>query len=498
MSAILELRGVSKRFGGVQALNDVSFSIEEGHIHGLVGENGAGKSTLIKILDGVYTRDSGEVLFQGRPWAPASPADAHRAGIQVVHQELPLCPNLTVAQNVFLGHPPYKRGGRVDYHAMEERTAELFARIGQKGIDPRRLVGELSVAERQLTSIVQALSRECRFLILDEPTAALTPGEVGTLFEVLRTLREQGTTILFVSHILREVQELTDRVTVLRNGRHVATKSTAELTIAEIVRMMVGEIEEESQAAAAPSPSREVLLEVKDLGEPVTGLKGISFELRRQEILGLAGIQGAGRTELAQVLFGVHPATEGEIRLRGRPVRIASPRQAIELGIGYLTEDRRNLGLFWEMDVQGNLIPVIVDRLTSRLGRLNRRIARERGEQAVKTLNIRTSGLDQGIRYLSGGNQQKVLLSRWLGAEPSVLILDEPTRGIDVGSKAEIRRLIRGLVAEGLSVILISSDLDELLALADRVIVMARRRVTGVLRAEEASRERVMQLATAS
>lgn len=496
MSAILELRGVSKRFGGVQALQDVSFSVEEGHIHGLVGENGAGKSTLIKILDGVYTKDKGEVIFQGSPWAPASPAAAQQAGIAVVHQEIPLCPNLTVAQNVFLGHPIYKRGGRVDTQEMEFRTAELLARIGQTGLDPRRLVGELSVAEQQLTCIVQALSRECRFLILDEPTAALTPGEVETLFEVLRNLQAEGTTILFVSHILSEVMELTDEVTVLRNGRHVATKRTEEITTADVVRMMVGEIETDDRTVAEHKPRSEVILEVKDLGQKTTGLKGVSFQLHRQEILGLAGIQGAGRTELAQCLFGVHPATEGEIRFKGQPVRITSPRQAIDLGIGYLTEDRRNLGLFWDMSVEDNLISVIVDQLTGAVGRLDRQLSRARGAQAVKTLNIRTSGLEQGISFLSGGNQQKVLLSRWLNAEPSVLILDEPTRGIDVGSKAEIRRLIRGLVAEGLSVILISSDLDELLALADRVIVMTRKRITGTLSAQEASRERVMELAT--
>ncbi|HLS91075.1 MAG TPA: sugar ABC transporter ATP-binding protein [Limnochordia bacterium] len=495
MAEIVQLVGVSKQFGGVQALRDVSFSVQEGHIHGLVGENGAGKSTLIKILDGVYTRDSGEIYFQGNPWNPASPAAAHQAGISVVHQELPLCPNLTIAENVFLGHPIYKRGGRVDYQAMEARTEELMARVGLKGVSPRRLVGDLSVAERQLVCIVQALSHECRFLILDEPTAALTPGEVGRLFEVLRSLRDQGTTILFVSHILSEVMELTDMVTVLRNGRHVATRPTAELTREEVVRLMVGEIEADEREAAS-SRSSEVILEVRGLGQSRLGLKDISFQLHRQEILGLAGIQGAGRTELAQCLFGIHPATEGEILFQGRPVKITSPRQAIDLGIGYLTEDRRNLGLFWELDVEDNLISVIIDRLTNRAGRINRKLSRETGERAVKTLNIRTAGLGQGIRFLSGGNQQKVLLSRWLNAEPSVLILDEPTRGIDVGSKAEIRRLIRRLVADGLSVILISSDLEELLALADRVIVMARRRISGTLEADEASREKVMQLAT--
>lgn len=333
-------------------------------------------------------------------------------------------------------------------------------------------------------------------LILDEPTAALTPGEVETLFQVLRTLQREGTTIIFVSHILSEVMELTDAVTVLRNGRHVATRPTSELTTADVVRMMVGEIAVDERAASNRAPQSEVILDVRHLGQATTGLKDISFQLHRQEILGLAGIQGADRTELAQCLFGVHPATEGEIRLKGQPVRITSPRQAIELGIGYLTEDRRNLGLFWEMDVEDNLISVIIDRITGALGRIDRQAARERGEQAVQALNIRAAGLDQGIRYLSGGNQQKVLLSRWLNAEPSVLILDEPTRGIDVGSKAEIRRLIRRLVAQGLSVILISSDLDELLALADRVLVMTRKRVVGTLTAEEATRERVLALAT--
>ncbi|BAS27957.1 sugar ABC transporter ATP-binding protein [Limnochorda pilosa] len=497
MSAILELRKVSKRFGGVQALQDVSFTLEEGHIHGLVGENGAGKSTLIKILGGVYAKDAGEVLFQGATHQPATPAEAQRSGISVVHQEIPLCPNLTVAQNVFLGHPILKRGGRADWAEMERRTAELFSLIGQTSIDPRRVVGRLSVAEQQLTCIVQALSQQCRLLILDEPTAALTPGEVETLFDVLRKLRAEGTTILFVSHILSEVMEITDRVTVLRNGRHVATTPTAQLTTADVVRMMVGEMGVGHQPSAHARPSSDVVLEVRDLGEARSGLHGVSFELHRQEVLGIAGIQGAGRTELGLCLFGVTPATEGEIRLQGQPVRVTSPRQAIDLGIGYLTEDRRNLGLFWEMNVEQNLVAVIIDRLRRAFGRWDRRAARERGEEAVKGLDIRTAGLHQGIRFLSGGNQQKVLLARWLSADPSILILDEPTRGIDVGSKAEIRRLIRSLVERGVSVILISSDLDELLALSDRVIVMSRRRVSGTLSGSEATRERVMALATA-
>lgn len=492
---ILQLQGVSKRFGGVQALADVSFDVFPGEIHGLVGENGAGKSTLIKILGGVYARDAGQIRFAGRPHAPRDPAEAQRLGISVVHQEIPLCPNMSVADNVFLGRTPLTRWGRVDRRAMQRRTAELLAEIGQR-IDPSRPVGTLSVAERQITSIVQALSHECKLLVMDEPTAALTPAEVETLFAVIRRLREKGTTILFVSHILSEVLAITDRVTVLRNGRHVATRPTAGLTAETVVRMMVGEVAAEGVASRRVPPQRDVVLRVKGLSQSATGLAGISFDLFRQEVLGIAGIQGAGRTELAMTLFGVLPATSGEIEIGGRPMRIRSPRDAIQAGIGYLTEDRRNLGLFWDLNVAENMITAITARLTGRLGRFDRVGMRRLAEGSVRQLGIRTPGVTQGVRYLSGGNQQKVMLARWLQANPSVLILDEPTRGIDVAAKAEIRRIIRELVHRGLSVILISSDLDELLALSDRVLVMARRRVRGTLTPDRATREAVMALAT--
>lgn len=494
MEPLVQLQGISKRFGGVQALKDVSFTINKGEIHGLVGENGAGKSTLIKIMGGVYTKDEGEVFFDGRPVNVTSPSEAQELGISIVHQEIPLCPNLTVAQNVFMASPIVTRWGRADWKAMEDRTVELFSQIGQY-IDPRRRVGTLSVAEQQLTAIVQALRARCRFLIMDEPTSALTPGEVDTLFSVLRRLRGDGTTILFVSHILSEVFDITDRITVFRNGRHVDTRPTSELTVSDVVRLMVGEVNIEERATGS-RPKGEVVLEVESLSQSSLGLKDVSFQLRRGEILGIAGIQGAGRTELAMTLFGVHPATSGTVKLLGREVKITSPSQAIELGIGYLTEDRRNLGVFWEMSTGENMIAAIVDRLRRPLGALDRGEGRRLGEKAVSQLLIRTPSLDQGIRFLSGGNQQKALLARWLNVGPTVLILDEPTRGVDVGAKVEIRKAVRELVERGISIIVISSDLDELFRLSDRLLVMSAGRVQGEMTAQEATKESVIALAT--
>lgn len=492
---LVELQGISKRFGGVQALQGVSFGIPQGRIHGLVGENGAGKSTLIKILGGVHTCDEGNVLFDGRPFVARSPADSLKAGINIVHQELPLCPNLTVAQNVFLRSPVTTRFGRMDWNAMNEQTCALFQRIGQS-VDPEAPVGSLSVAEQQLTSIVKALRDDCRLLIMDEPTAALTPSEVQNLFGVLRQLRDQGTTIIFVSHILSEVFELTDTLTVLRNGRHVGTYATEDVAVRDVVQMMVGRDVREDVPSHGTRTDEKPILKVEGLSHRRSGLRDISFELYPGEILGIAGIQGAGRTELAQCLFGVHPPDEGRVILEGRPVRFNSPRDAINHGIGYLVEDRRNLGLFWELNVKENMVAAIVDRVLRLIGLMDKKKVQSLGEQAVDRLQIRTESLEQKVQFLSGGNQQKALLARWLNVEPRILILDEPTRGVDVGAKSEIRRVIRELVDGGLSVIVISSDLEELLAISDRVLVMGGRRIQGVLRADQATMEAVMALAT--
>lgn len=492
-NVLISYRNISKRFGGVQALDDVSFSINQGQIHGLIGENGAGKSTLIKITGGIYIKDSGEILWQGTPIAPRNPVEAERLGISIVHQEIPLCNNLTVTQNVFMGRLITNRFGQPNWSLMEEQTAEVFRQIGQD-IDPRAIVGDLSVALKQLTAIARALITKSKFIIMDEPTSALTPGEVGTLFEVLRKLKAEGTTIMIVSHILSELMEITDRVTVLRNGRHVSTKDTKDTSIDEIVHMMVGDI------TLPPPPDTssvkdEVVLRVRNLSQQKLRLKDISFDLRKQEILGIAGIQGAGRTELATTLFGVQQPDNGTIELEGKPVRFRNPREAINHGIGYLTEDRRNLGVFWDMSVWQNMSTAIIDRLTRTAGVLNNRRIEEVAEESVRQLQIKTPGVSHLIRHLSGGNQQKVLLARWLNAHPKVLILDEPTRGVDVGAKAEIRRVIQELAEQGLSVIVISSDLEELLAISHRVLVMANGQVKGEFPAQEVSTDEVMALA---
>ena len=490
---LISYESISKRFGGVQALDDVSFYIRQGDIHGLIGENGAGKSTLIKITGGIYRRDEGRILFDGRPLDVHSPVDAERHGISIVHQEIPICDNLTVAQNVFLGRLITNRFGQPKWDEMEERTVELFREIGQT-INPRALVGTLSVALKQLTTIAHALNTKSKFIIMDEPTSALTPGEVETLFEVLRRLKSEGTTIMIVSHILSELMEITDRVTVLRNGKHVQTMDTKDATIDGIVHMMVGDV-------PLPTPKDstavrdKVVLKVRDLSQKRLRLKDISFDLHEREILGLAGIQGAGRTELATTLFGVQQPDSGSIELEGRPITIKNPRQAIEHGIGYLTEDRRSLGVFWDMSVWQNAGAAIIDELTSVGPVLDNKRIEEMAGKSIEELQIKTSGPAQTIRYLSGGNQQKVLLARWLNVRPKILILDEPTRGVDVGAKAEIRKVIQEMVDQGISVIVISSDLEELLAMSDRVLVMSNGSIKGEFLAKDATFDKIMALA---
>lgn len=492
-NVLIQYQSISKRFGGVQALDDVSFAVKKGDIHGLIGENGAGKSTLIKITGGIYRKDSGQVIWEGNPLEVNSPVEAERHGISIVHQEIPLCNNLTVAQNVFLGRLITNRFGQPNWSVMEEKTVELFAQMGQS-INPRARVGNLSVALKQLTTIAHALNTTSKFIIMDEPTSALTPGEVETLFEVLRKLKAEGTTIMIVSHILSELMEITDRMTVLRNGKHVQTMDTKDATIDGIVYLMVGDV-------PLPTPKEssilrnEVVLQVRDLSQNRLRLKDISFDLYKQEILGLAGIQGAGRTELATTLFGVQQPDTGTIELEGKQITIKNPRQAIQHGIGYLTEDRRNLGVFWDMSVWQNAGAAIIDQLTSFGNVLDNNRIEAMASKSIEDLQIKTSGISQTIRYLSGGNQQKVLLARWLNVRPKILILDEPTRGVDVGAKAEIRKVIQELTVQGISVIVISSDLEELLAMSDRVLVMANGSIKGEFLAKEATFDKIMALA---
>jgi rhamnose transport system ATP-binding protein len=485
------LAGISKRFAATAALSDVSLGLLPGEIHALVGENGAGKSTLVKILAGVHQPDSGTILIEGEPTVIHGPAQSRALGIAVVHQEPRLFPDLTVAENVFIGHAPSGVLGSIDWRAMRKAAQALFAELDVQ-FDVGAPVRGLSMADQQLIEIAKALSVEASVLILDEPTASLSAHEVERLFTIVRRLRDRGVAIMFVSHRLDEVFALCDSATVFRDGRHVITAPTAALTTADLIRHMVGRTV--SLFPKVENPIGDVLLEVSGLTR-VGVFRDISFDVRAGEIVGLAGLVGAGRTEVARVLFGIDRRDSGEVRLAGTPVAFSSPSAAMSAGIAYLPEDRHQEGLVLDFSIAHNVTLPILPRLFPRL------LVREGRERAVATehteqFNVRMTGVDQEVGALSGGNQQKVVLAKWLASGPRVLILDEPTRGIDIGAKVEVHRLIADLAAQGLAIILISSDLPEVLAMSDRIIVLHEGRVTAEIPREQASQERVMFAAT--
>jgi rhamnose transport system ATP-binding protein len=487
----VELRGISKSFGATAALADVSMELRAGEIHALVGENGAGKSTLVKILAGVHQPDSGTILLEGVPTLIHGPAQSRALGIAVVHQEPRLFPDLTVAENVFIGHAPSGLLGSIDWRAMRRAAQALFAELDVE-FDVGAPVRGLSMADQQLIEIAKALSVDAGALILDEPTASLSAHEVERLFTIVRRLRDRGVAILFVSHRLDEVFALCDRATVFRDGRHVVTAATNELTTADLIRHMVGRTV--SLFPKVENPIGEVLLEVSGLTR-VGVFRDVGFSVRAGEILGLAGLVGAGRSEVARVLFGIDRRDGGEVRLGGKLVDFAAPSAAMSEGIAYLPEDRHQEGLVLDFTIAQNVTLPILPRLFPRLlisASTERRVAREHTEQ----FNVRMTGVDQEVGALSGGNQQKVVLAKWLASGPRVLILDEPTRGIDIGAKVEVHRLISELAASGLAIILISSDLPEVLAMSDRIVVLHEGRVTAEISRGEASQERVMFAAT--
>jgi rhamnose transport system ATP-binding protein len=488
-----ELSGVSKRFAATQALDDVSFELRPGEIHALVGENGAGKSTLVKILAGVYQPDSGTIRLDGEPVQIHGPAHARALGIAVVHQEPRLFPDLTVAENVFIGHAPAGRLGTIDWRRTRQDARALFNELDVQ-FDVGALVRGLSMADQQLIEIAKSLSVDARILILDEPTASLSAHEVERLFTIVRRLRDRGVAILFVSHRLDEVFEVSERATVFRDGRHVMTMATAELTTADLVRHMVGRTV--SLFPKVETPLGEVLLEVRDLSR--TGVfRDISFSVRAGEIVGFAGLVGAGRTEVARVLFGIDQPDRGQIFLAGKEVAFGSPSSAMHAGIAYLPEDRHQEGLVLDFSIAQNVTLPILPRLFPQLllkPSVERRVARTNTHQ----FNVRMTGVDQLVGALSGGNQQKVVLAKWLGSKPRVLILDEPTRGIDIGAKVEVHRIISELAASGLGIILISSDLPEVLAMSDRIVVLHEGRLTAEIPHSRATAERVMFAATGS
>jgi rhamnose transport system ATP-binding protein len=488
MTPVLRLQGIVKSFPGVRALRGVSFEVRAGEVHALLGENGAGKSTLIKTMSGVHAPDEGSIEVDGAPVALTGPQDATARGIATIYQELLLFPELSVAENVFAGHAPRTRYGGLDWPEMRRRTRALLDTLDIHDLDVDEVVGTLSVGNRQRVEILRALSKDARVLIMDEPTAALTERDVELLFDIVRRLRARGVGIVYISHRMEEIFLLADRVTVLRDGEYVGTRAVAETDSGELVQMMVGR-RIESLFPKVTVPLGEPVLEVRDLvRQPRT--RGISFVLRAGEILGLAGLVGSGRSELAQVIFGITPAHAGEILLGGVAVRIHSPAQARQLGVAYVPEDRGTQGLVRPMTVRENASLAVLDTLTGS-GFIDRAAERGLADDIVRRFDIRTAGIEQVAGKLSGGNQQKIVLGKWLATKPRVLILDEPTRGIDVGAKAEIHRLMGELAGQGLAILMISSELPEVLGMSDRVLVVREGRIAAEFTRAEATQEKV-------
>jgi rhamnose transport system ATP-binding protein len=489
---ILVLKDIEKRFPGVHALRGVSFDVRPGEVHALLGENGAGKSTLIKIVSGVHRPDTGTIMLDGHPVTLHSPNDAKHYGIATIYQELGLYPELSVAENIFTGHTPKRKLGPfeiVDWPQMETRSRAILADLNIHDLDVRRKVGELNVGNRQRVEIAKALSLNARILIMDEPTAALTESDVERLFGIVRLLRDRGVGIVYISHRLNEVFELADRVTVLRDGQYVDTRMVKDVTEQELITMMVGrridDLFPKMDAALG-----DVVLEVKGLyRKPHT--HGVSFSVRAGEIVGVAGLVGSGRSEMAQIIFGTLPAEKGEILIGGKRVQIRRPEDAVRYGIAYVPEDRGLQGLIRAMTLRENTSMAVLPQV-SRWNFIQRPKETVMARDAITQLAIRATGPEQIVNKLSGGNQQKVVVSKWLASKPRLLIMDEPTRGVDVGAKSEIHRLMSQLAAEnGLAILMISSELPEILGMSDRVLVMREGRIVAEFDRAEATQERI-------
>ena len=487
---ILEMIHISKSFGGTQALEDVSLQLYSGEIHALLGENGAGKSTLIKIMTGIQQQDAGDMLIDGQPVRVASSQDAQRLGVAAIYQEPMIFPDLSVAENIFIGHT--NRGKIVDRRRMEREAEAVLERLDVK-LDVGEPARGLTLAEQQTVEIAKAISLDVRVLIMDEPTASLSAHEVRRLFRIVANLKRQGVAVLFISHRMEEVFEISDTITVLRDGRWISTMPRAEMTPALAIRQMVGREVKElfHRERRAPGPVR---LSVRGLSREGR-FRDVSFDLRAGEVLGFAGLVGAGRTDVGLALFGVAPADEGVIELDGTAVTIGSPRAAMDLGIAYSTEDRRQLGLILPLSITSNITLPSLPRFLTSIGLVKREAERSTAEEFRERLRIRTPSVDAPTGSLSGGNQQKVVISKWLETNPQVLILDEPTRGIDVGAKVEVHQLIDELASRGMAIIMISSDMPEVLAMSDRVLVMREGRQMAIFDQSEATQERVLAAA---
>lgn len=492
---LLRLVNVSKGFPGVQALSDVSLDLYAGEVHALVGENGAGKSTLMKILSGLYQRESGTMYLDGEPFEVDGPLTAQSLGISIIHQELHLMPHLTVAENIFIGREASRGFGLLlDDRALNRRAGELFDDLGIT-LNPRAMVGNLKVAQQQLVEIAKALSFDARVLIMDEPTAALTASETDILFGLIRDVKARGTGIIYISHRMEELKAISDRVTVLRDGAYIETLDTPEATVSRVISLMVGrEIAGETRPNTVVGDT-DTVLQVEGLSTKSL-LKDISFELKRGEILGFAGLMGAGRTEVARAICGADRFDSGRISVNGRPVTIKDPSDAAKLRIGYLSEDRKAFGLMLDQDVKFNIVISSLGKFVDRFGFVRDAKAREVSEEYVRSLKIKTPSIRKVAKNLSGGNQQKIVIAKWLLRDCDILIFDEPTRGIDVGAKEEIYALLTDLASAGKSIIMISSELPEVLRLSHRIVVMAEGRITGVLDNADADQEVLMDHAT--
>ena len=494
MTPLISVKNLSKSFPGMKALDGVQFELRAGEVHALMGENGAGKSTLMKILAGVYRKDGGEVLLDGRPVDIESPAHAQALAIGIVHQELHLMPHLSAAQNIYIGREPRKSGGWLLDEAQLNRDAQaLFDRLRLK-LDPAVPVSCLTVARQQMVEIAKALSHKSRVLIMDEPTAALNNAEIEELFRIVRQLKEEGVGIVYISHKMDEIQRIADRITVMRDGTYVNTVP-ADTPMQQVIAMMVGRRLEQVDKRIPDTTANDVLLDVRGLRRG-REIRDVSFQVRRGEIVGFAGLMGAGRTEVARAIFGADPLEAGEVRVRGQLVRLRSPQDAVRAGIGYLSEDRKNFGLATGMDVAANITLPSLRRWLKWGMFLDSRAILRVSKEMVDKLRVKTPSLMQTARLLSGGNQQKVVIAKWLVRDCDVLIFDEPTRGIDVGAKAEIYKLLNDLAAQGRAIVVISSELPEVLLLSHRILVMCEGRITGEVAGDAATQEGLMALAT--
>ncbi len=490
---ILRMEGIDKSFTGVHALKGVDFDLQKGEVHALMGENGAGKSTLMKILTGIYAKDAGTITYEGAAVEFKTPKEAQDAGIAIVHQELNMMNHLTVAQNIFIGREAMN-GRIINDKKMNEDAAALFRRLNIK-IDPAAVMGDLTVGKQQMCEIAKAISREVKLIVFDEPTAALTDAEIEELFKIIRDLRERGLGIIYISHRMDEIKVITDRVTVMRDGEYVGTLITKDCSKEDIINMMVGRvIYEEPKQKSMVAQDAPVVLSVRHLNAGKL-VRDVSFDLRKGEILGFAGLMGAGRTETARAIFGADPVESGEIYMNGKQVQIKCPKDAVASGIGYLSEDRKRYGIILDKTITENSTMATMEEYQKGVF-IDRKKERQVTESYVKKLKTKTPTVDAAVGNLSGGNQQKVVIAKWLVRDCEVLIFDEPTRGIDVGAKSEIYHLMNELAAAGKAIIMISSELPEVLRMSDRIMVMCEGRITGEIPIEEASQASIMTAAT--